>query len=107
MSMIGIRKHLIRTSLILRSGGLFLTPTRSITCSIIRSLVIVTITWNERRPYEMLTNSNYAHALHRWLLLVSEPSIYPAILGSYARSSSTASSAARIAIAVAGTDAGC
>jgi len=43
MSMIGIRKHLIRTSLILRSGGLFLTPTRSLTCSIIRSLVIVTI----------------------------------------------------------------
>ena len=43
MSMIGIRKHLIRTSLILRSGGLFLTPTRSLTCSIIRSLVIVTM----------------------------------------------------------------
>ena len=43
MSMIGIRKHLIRTSLILRSGGFFLTPTRSLTCSIIRSLVIVTI----------------------------------------------------------------
>ena len=41
MSMIGTRNHLIRTSLILRSGGLFLTPTRSITCSIMRSLVIV------------------------------------------------------------------
>ena len=43
MSMIGISQHLIRTSLIPRSGGLFLTPTRSLTCSIIRSLVIVTM----------------------------------------------------------------
>jgi len=41
MSMIGISQHLIRTSLIPRSGGLFLTPTRSLTCSIIRSLFIV------------------------------------------------------------------
>ena len=49
MSMICISQHLIRTSLILRSGGHFLTPTGSITCSIIRSLVIVTITWNQRR----------------------------------------------------------
>ena len=43
MSMIGISLHLIGRSLISRSGGLFLTPTRSLTCSIIRSLVIVTI----------------------------------------------------------------
>ena len=43
MSIIGISKHLIRTSLILRNGGLFLTPSRSLTCSIIRSLLMVTI----------------------------------------------------------------
>ena len=42
-SMIGIRKHLIRRSLISRSVGLFPTPTRTLACSIIRSLVIATM----------------------------------------------------------------
>jgi len=42
-SMIGIRKHLIRRSLISRSVGLFPTPTRTLAGSIIRSLVIATM----------------------------------------------------------------